>query len=178
MQVATYVIIDDRVVLLELEAKITDIVAKLAPAAFTRVGFSYDELIEDGGRWNFVFQPLTDIHLGSTNIGNRLGSVGNKTYVSMFAVVAVFILFIACINFINLATARSANRATEVGIRKILGSVKKNLIGQFLTESVIFSFLAMLIALGLTELLLNGFNQISGKMLDLNLLQRCGCCHS
>ncbi|MCH7675203.1 ABC transporter permease [candidate division KSB1 bacterium] len=171
MQVATYVIIDDRAVLPELEAKITDIVAKHAPAAFTRVGFSYDELIEGGGRWNFVFQPLTDIHLGSTDIGNRLGSVGNKTYVSMFAVVAVFILFIACINFINLATARSANRATEVGIRKVLGSVKKNLIGQFLTESVIFSFLAMLIALGLTELLLNGFNQISGKMLDLNLLQ-------
>lgn len=171
MQVATYVIIDDRAVLSELEAKITDIVAKYAPAAFTRVGFSYDELIESGGRWNFVFQPLTDIHLGSANIGNRLGPVGNKTYVSMFAVVAVFILFIACINFINLATARSANRATEVSIRKVLGSVKKNLMGQFLTESVIFSFLAMLIALGLTELLLNGFNQISGKTLELNLLQ-------
>lgn len=171
MQVVTYAMLDADALIPDLETKIMDIVATQAPPAFNRVGFSYDELIENGGRWNFVFQPLTDIYLGSVNIGSRLGTVGNRIYVVMLAVIAVFILFIACINFINLATARSANRAREVGVRKVLGAVKRNFIGQFLTESVIFSFLAILIALGLTEILLEQFNHLSGKALALNLME-------
>ncbi|MCG8605225.1 ABC transporter permease [bacterium] len=171
MQVVTYVMVEDNAVLSEFEAKIKEIVATHAPAAFERIGFSYDELMSTGGRWDFVFQPLKDLYLGSANIGNRLGPVGNKTYVLMFTVVAVFILFVAGMNFINLSTARSANRAREVGVRKVLGSVRKNLIGQFLTESVVFSFITMIIALGLAELLLDRFNQISGKTLELSLFK-------
>jgi putative ABC transport system permease protein len=171
MQMVTYVMVEDQAVLTELERQISQIVARQAPAAFARIGFSYDELMSNDGRWDFVFQPLNDLYLGSASIGNRLGPVGNKTYVLLFSVVALFILFVACINFINLATARSANRAREVGVRKILGSVRWNLMGQFLTESVVFSFIAMIIALGLAELLLARFNQISGKTLELSLFE-------
>jgi len=128
MQVVTYTMVDDQARIPALETKITDVVAKYAPTAFKRLGMSYEELIDNGGRWNFVFEPLTDIYLGS--VGNRLGPVGNKNNVVILTIIAVFILFIACTNFVNLATARSANRAREVGVRKVLGSVKKHLMAQ------------------------------------------------
>ncbi|MFQ5771157.1 MAG: ABC transporter permease, partial [bacterium] len=171
MQVVTYAMIEDPATISAIEAKIPAMVEKHGQATFKVIGTSYDELINSGGRWNFVFQPLTDIHLGSANIGNRLGPVGNRMYVYLFSVIAVFVLLIACINFMNLSTARSANRAKEVGVRKVLGSVRRTLVAQFITESMLFSVLAMLIAIGLTELFLPQFNQIAGKNLELNLLQ-------
>ena len=171
MQMATYAIVDEKASLKELEAKITDLVALHAPASFDRVGFSYDELISGGGRWNFVFQPLTGIYLGSQHIGNRVGPVGSRTHLYIFSVVALFILLIACINFMNLATARSTSRAREVGVRKVLGSVRRNLVGQFMTEAMLQSVLAMVFAVGLAAALLVPFRQISAKPLDLNLLQ-------
>ena len=171
MQMATYAIVDEKASLKELEAKITDLVALHAPASFDRVGFSYDELISGGGRWNFVFQPLTGIYLGSQHIGNRVGPVGSRTHLYIFSVVALFILLIACINFMNLATARATSRAREVGVRKVLGSVRRNLVGQFMTEAMLQSVLAMVFAVGLAAALLVPFRQISAKPLDLNLLQ-------
>ena len=167
MQVATYAIVDEGASLETLEAKMVDLVATHAPASFNRIGFSYEDLINEGGRWNFVFQPMTDIHLGSANIGNRLGTLGNSTDLYIFSVVALFLLLIACINFMNLATARSAGRAKEVGVRKVLGSVRSNLMGQFMTEALLQSFLAMLIAVGLAAALLVPFGQMAGKPLSL-----------
>ena len=96
---------------------------------------------------------MTDIYLGSGQTGNRLGPVGNKIYVYLFSTIAVFILLIACINFMNLTTARSANRAKEVGVRKALGSQKSLLISQFLVEAIAISAIAMPVALLLVELL-------------------------
>lgn len=171
MQMATYAVVREGASLIELEAKIAGVVQKQAPGALERVGLSYNEIIANGGRWNFVFQPLTDVYLGSASIGNRLGPLGNKIYVYVFTVIAVLILSIACINFMNLATARAAGRAKEVGIRKVLGSFRSKLIAQFLSESLLFSALAMLVALGMTELLLPSFNYISGKTLALNLFE-------
>lgn len=171
MQVATYAIVDDGASLNDLEAKITELVAKRAPPAFERVGFSYDALIRGGGRWNFVFQPLTDLYLGSQNIGNRVGPVGSRTNLYIFSVVALFILLIACINFMNLSTARATNRAREVGVRKVLGSVRRNLMGQFMTEAMLQSVLAMLIAVGLAAALLVPFRHLAAKPLDVTLLQ-------
>jgi len=169
MQVTTYAKLKTGVSTSAVEAKIPALVKKHAPAAFKRVGSSYDELIANGGRWNFVFQPLTDIYLGSGQTGNRLGPVGNKVYVYIFSTIAVFILLIACINFMNLATARSANRAKEVGVRKALGSKKSMLVGRFLVESIAFSAIAMPLALFLVELFIAPVNQLSGKNLQLNL---------
>jgi putative ABC transport system permease protein len=169
MQVVTYAKLDKSVSASVVEAKIPPLVKKYAPTAFKRVGFSYDEMIANGGRWNFVFQPLTDIYLGSGQTGNRLGPTGNNDYVHIFSTIAGFIVLIACINFMNLATARSASRAKEVGVRKALGSQRSLLAGQFLVEAIAFSALAMPIALFLVELLLTPFNQLAGKHLRLNL---------
>ena len=111
-------------------------------------------------------QPISDIHLKSTGIQDGL-SHGDIRFVWLFGAIAIFILIIACINFINLSTARSANRAKEVGLRKVIGSHKLSLIKQFLTESILFSVLSFLIALLLAMLLLPYFNLLSGKHLSI-----------
>jgi putative ABC transport system permease protein len=117
----------------------------------------------------FNLQSLTSIHLHS-NYQVDLPGHGNVQYVNIFFVVAIFILVIACINFMNLATARSARRAKEVGLRKVIGAGRKQLIGQFLGESLMISFLALLIAVGLVWLLLPVFNELAGKELAIHLL--------
>jgi putative ABC transport system permease protein len=112
--------------------------------------------------------PLTKIHLYSNKSG-ELGTNQNIVYVYIFSGIAVFILLMACVNFMNLSTARSTHRAREVGIRKVLGSLRKNLIGQFLSEAMLTSFIALLLALVIAWLMLPYFNNLSGKKLQLEL---------
>ncbi|MEZ2442369.1 ABC transporter permease [Chitinophaga sp. RCC_12] len=114
-------------------------------------------------------QALTDIHLRS-NYHSNLPGQGNIQYVNIFFIVALFILAVACINFMNLATARSARRAKEVGLRKAVGAGRGQLIGQFLGESLFISFMAMLMAVGIVCLLLPAFNNLAGKELSIQLL--------
>jgi putative ABC transport system permease protein len=170
MQVVTYATLREGAVPGAVEAKIPPLVRRYAPAAFSRIGFSYDELIKEGGHWDFRLQPFTDVYLGSEAIGNRLGPTGDREQVYLFSLIALFILGIACINFMNLATARSANRAKEIGVRKVLGSSQGRLLGQFLAESLVFSFAALPIALFLVEISLAPFNRISGKSLEFNMM--------
>jgi putative ABC transport system permease protein len=106
--------------------------------------------------------PVTDIHLITD---------GYLKYVYILSAIGIFLVLIACINYMNLATARSAKRAREVGIRKALGTTKTSLIGQFMSESFLITLLAMILALGLTELMRIPFNRLSGKALSMNLLQ-------
>jgi putative ABC transport system permease protein len=113
-------------------------------------------------------QPIKRIHLHS-NLDGEYQDNGNITYIYLFSLIAIFILLIACINFMNLSTARSASRAKEVGVRKVLGSQRVTLVWQFLSESIIFSLLAMLVALLLIELSLPFFNQMAGKQLSFTL---------
>ena len=113
--------------------------------------------------------PLTDIHLHS-NKSYEIEANGDVTYVYIFSVIAIFILLIACVNFMNLSTARSANRAKEVGIRKVAGSLRLHLITQFLTESVLLSFLSLLFAIGIAALLVPLFNQLAGKEMSVTTL--------
>ena len=117
----------------------------------------------------FHLQPLTAIHLHS-DFNVDLPGHGNVQYVNIFFVVALFILAVACINFMNLATARSARRAKEVGLRKVVGAGRKQLIAQFIGESLLISFIALLIAVGLVLLLLPVFNELAGKELSIQLL--------
>ena len=114
-------------------------------------------------------QALADIHLRS-NFQSDLPGQGNIQYVNTFFVVALFILAIACINFMNLATARSARRAKEVGLRKVVGAGRMQLIGQFLGESLFISFIALLIAVSIVYLLLPVFSTLAGKQLSIHLL--------
>lgn len=116
----------------------------------------------------FQLQALTDIHLKSEQQFDVSGH-GNLQYVQIFFFVALFILVVACINFMNLATARSARRAQEVGLRKVVGAKRSQLIIQFLSESVIISFLSLLIAVGIVYLALPTFNDLSGKQLSFPL---------
>jgi ABC-type antimicrobial peptide transport system permease subunit len=116
----------------------------------------------------FVLQPLLDIHLHSNFMGDVPGH-GNADYVFALSVIAIFILVVACINFMNLATARSARRAKEVGLRKVSGALRFQLIGQFLSESLIISFAALSIAVLLVYVSLPYVSELAGRNLSLNI---------
>jgi len=122
----------------------------------------------DLGPMNFrmELQPLTDIHLHS-NLGYELGANGNITYVYVFSITALLILIIAIINYVNLTTARSSIRIKEVGVRKVIGSGRQQLIGLFFIECIVLTIIATLIALVLIYFALPYFNHLSGKTLVL-----------
>ena len=130
---------------------------------------SLKDLESKGNHFIYHLMPLTDIHLRSDK-SYEMEANGDITYVYIFSVIAVFILIIACVNFMNLSTARSANRAKEVGIRKVAGSLRLHLITQFLTESVLLSFFSLLFAIGMAALLVPLFNQLAGKEMSVTTL--------
>jgi putative ABC transport system permease protein len=115
-------------------------------------------------------QPLTSIHLHS-NLMAELGSNSDINYVYAFLAVAVFVLLIACINFMNLSTARSMKRAKEVGLRKVVGADRRQLIFQFIGESLILSFIGLIVGLFLVEIMLPTFNQILDKEYSISLFR-------
>ena len=118
-----------------------------------------------------TIQKLTDIHLHS-HLDDEIEPNGDIKRVYIFSAVALFILLIACINYMNLSTARSALRAKEIGIRKVIGAQRKEIIGQFLTESVLITWVAMLLAILLTWFLLPVINRLSGQQLSFNALSQ------
>ncbi|MDB5090991.1 MAG: cell division protein FtsX, partial [Mucilaginibacter sp.] len=128
--------------------------------------FNYDKFEAKGNYIRLNLTPLKDIHLHS-NKQRELGVNGNVQYIYIFSAIAVFILILACINFMNLSTARSANRAREVGVRKVLGSSRKYLIAQFLAESIMVTLAATVIAVLAAWVILPLFNQVSGKSLTI-----------
>jgi putative ABC transport system permease protein len=132
---------------------------------------SMDEFEKAGNKLEYSLMPLTDIHLRSDRVP-ELNVNGNIQYVYIFSAVALFVLVLACINFMNLSTARSASRAKEVGIRKVVGSEKKSLIRQFLTESILTTVISTVLAIGIAWLCLSWFNNLSAKQLHISdLLQ-------
>lgn len=143
-----------------------------APASLQKLQRQMDQIYkkhEPSIQITFQLQPLTKIHLHS-NLQVDITGHGNIQYVKIFFVVAIFILVVACINFMNLATARSARRAREVGLRKAIGASRGQLVGQFLGESLVISFLALLLAIGLVVLCLPLFNYVAGKQLSIYFL--------
>ncbi|TWR27953.1 FtsX-like permease family protein [Mucilaginibacter achroorhodeus] len=130
-------------------------------------GFNKQAFAKNGNYVRVNLTPLTDIHLRS-NRQYELGTNSDVTYVYIFSSIALFILLLACINFMNISTARSANRAREVGVRKVLGSPRKMLIFQFLTESTLITLAAATIAVLAAWALLPAFNNIAGKALSIN----------
>jgi putative ABC transport system permease protein len=113
-------------------------------------------------------EPLKDVYLRSTRDGSKTGNINN---VYIFSIVAIFILLIACINFINLTTARSTERAKEVGIRKVVGAGKSQLAGQFIGESVVLCMIAFVFTVLLSWLLLPLFNQLAGKTISTGIFE-------
>ncbi|MFT3823939.1 MAG: ABC transporter permease [Chitinophagaceae bacterium] len=140
-------------------------------ASIANLEHQFNEIFKQhntGIKIDFTLQPLTEIHLHS-NLQMELAGGGNIQYVNIFFIVAIFIILVACINFMNLATARSARRAKEVGLRKVVGAVRRQLIVQFLGEAMLISFFSLLVAMMIVWLALPFFNQLSGKTLLVNL---------
>jgi len=121
---------------------------------------------QEAAKFSVHLQPISDVNLYSYDIGDEVQH-GDIRFILLFGAVAGFILLIACINFINLSTAKSANRAKEVGLRKVVGSYRSSLINQFLTESVFYSLLSFVVGIGLACLLLPYFNTLSSRSLTI-----------
>lgn len=166
----TYVLARPGVTQNQLDNCLKQAVKKYAePVLLRDMHSSLLDLENSGGHFRFVTIPLISIHLHST-LTNEQEPSGNSEYVYIFTVIAIFILLIACINFVNFSTARSAGRAKEVGVRKVLGSSKAQLIWQFLIESIVTSCLAVIIAFVIVILLLPYLNDLSGKQFSLSWL--------
>ncbi len=153
----TYIKLPDAQTAIDFQAQLPKFVQKYFP-----------ESIKDGVV--LPLQRLIDIHLLS-QLANEIEPNGNIVYVYIFSAIAIMILFIACINFMNLASARSSERAREVGVRKVLGAHRANLIQQFLSENVILSLIALVFALVLVNAALPYFNTLTGKSLEFTIYQ-------
>lgn len=157
--------------IVQLEKKLPGIIAKYMGPQVSQIGMSYEKFKENGNEVGLFLQPLTDIHLFSDFDGpSELEAGGDIGTLYIFGSVAVFMLLIACINFMNLSTAGATRRSKEIGVKKVLGSQKRQLVQQFLTESFISTSVAMLIAVALVTLALPLFNSISGKDLEAGFL--------
>lgn len=167
----TYILLRDKNDVEALEKAMPAYINKyVLPQAKMFTGIkSMEEFEKAGNHLSYSLMRLPDIHLHSASFP-ELGVNGNKQNVYIFSAVAFFILLIACINFMNLSTARSANRAKEVGIRKVLGTGRKVLISQFLTESVLVSVIGLLMAILITALVMPLFNEVSAKELTVKSL--------
>ncbi len=145
-----------------LEAKFPAMVRTYAPAAYERIGQNFDEQLKRGDRYDIRLLPLESLHLTDMPlIASRLLTLGDAQQVQVFSLIGLLILLLACVNFMNLSTARSMKRAREVGVRKALGSQRGALIGQFLTESLVLSFVAFWFATVIVMAVLPFFNRFA-----------------
>ena len=164
----TYLLLRPGTDITKIEARLPDLVAKyMGPQIQQRMGLTLQQFRTKGNSLGFALQPLTSIHLHSAT-NNEFEPGGNAGYVYIFGGVALFMLVVACINFINLSTASASKRAKEVGVRKVAGSNRFQLIRQFLSESILITFFALLVAFALVELALPAFNNMSGKSLHFD----------
>ncbi|MES2797500.1 MAG: ABC transporter permease [Bacteroidota bacterium] len=169
-QYYTYITLNKGVDLKNLEAKIRSSVNKhLGPQMKAKMGMSLEESIAKGNKFGLALQPLLNIHLQS-DLRGELEQGGSLKTVTIFGAVALFMLLIACINFMNISTASASKRVKEIGMRKVLGSAKSQLIKQFLSESFISTVFAMLLGIGLFTLCLPFFNQLSNKNIEITSL--------
>ena len=151
-----------------MEAKIPKVVDTYAAAQIEKnLGKSWADYSKEGNGYRYFLQPLASIHLDPVNLEAKMKPGGNRTSVYIMISVAILILLIACINFMNLATARSSERAREVGVRKVMGSFRQQLVAQFLTESFVLSATGVALAVALIYLLLPIFNNLIDKQLTI-----------
>lgn len=166
----TYVLLQKGYNAKGLQASLDGLVTKyVAPQVEGILGISIEEYLKSGNFYGMFTQKLTDIHLHS-DLQVELETNGNLLFVSIFVIVAILILIIACINFMNLATARSSSRAREVAMRKVLGSSKIQLMIQFIVESVFLSLIAFGIALVIVELLTPYYVNLVQKQISLRTM--------
>jgi putative ABC transport system permease protein len=147
---STYLLLNEKAGAPGIQSKINELVtAQLTPDIKSKISYQ--------------LQPLKDIHFYSGDIGGNSGRKGNITYIYVFSILAVFVLFIACINYMNLTTARFASRAKEIAVRKVAGASRKNLVSQFLSEAFLITIIALVFALMLVQILLPHFNTFTKR---------------
>jgi putative ABC transport system permease protein len=159
----TYVLLKPNTSAAAFEKKLVPLYAKYMAPIFTQFNIKV----------KYVVQPITSIHLYS-EMQNEPEELGSISYVYIFSAVALFMLVIACINYMNLTTARSARRAKEIGIRKVTGSSKSQLVSQFLVESIMTALFALLLSIGFIAIFLPTFNGLSGKSIPFLFLFKPG----
>ena len=157
----SYIVLKEGASEKSFEAKLKDFTRKYMG------GEKFDEWTAKGNYWTYYLQPLTDIHLRS-DLNGELEPNGNGTYVNIFSLISIIVLLIACINFMNLSTARSSLRAREVGIRKVVGSGRNRLVLQFLFESMLTTFIALAFALAMVEILLPYYRDLIGRPVTMD----------
>ncbi len=166
----TYVSINKQTSVAEVNAKLEDIVAKyVGNEVEEELGITFEDFKKQGGIYSYFVYPLVDSHLHST-LPDDMEPTSDIQYVYIFSGIGVFILLLACINFMNLSTAQSASRAKEVGLRKTLGSQRGQMVWQFLSESLIYSLAAVIVGIGVCYVVLPYFNMLAGKQLTLAAL--------
>lgn len=165
-----YLLLEEGTTEAQLDAVFPEVIKKyVGPQIEAFMGKTIDEFTEAGNSWGYTTTNIRDIHLRSEQ-EFEMEPGGNIASVYIFSIVAIFLIAIAGINFMNLATARSANRAKEVGVKKVVGSNRSSIIRQFLTESVLLSFIATAVSFLLVQLLLPHFNNLATKSLVLNYI--------
>ena len=168
----TYLLLDEKADYKKVNDKIWTVASEhLDSELKDLMGVSLKEFRKQSNNVSYYLQPLTSIHLESHS-NSEIERNSSKKYVYIFSVIAIFILFIAIINFMNLSTARSATRAKEVGLRKVVGARRSSLFVQFLSESVLMSLLSLLIAIVIIESVLPWFNNLAGKNLSLGYTEQ------
>ncbi len=168
---STYLLLKEGANYKDIDSKISDMIVKyVGPLLQQVVGISIDDFLSQGNKYTMFLQPLTEIHL-QPEVQQDTKAANDPKYLYIFGSIALLIIIIAAINFMNLSTAQATKRAKEVGIKKVSGSSKGMLIKQFLTESMILSFLALLLAIFIIELTLPYFNNLLQVDLNINYLK-------
>lgn len=166
----TYLLLDKGVDKNKVKDKMVKAAMKyLEPELQNVFGVTMEEFESAGNSFDYVLQPLTDIHLKS-HTDYEIEPNSSIVYVYIFSIIAVFILFIAIINFMNLSTARSTTRAKEVGLRKVIGAQRRSLFHQFLFESIVMSLISLIVAMVIIESVLPFFNSFTLKHLSIGYL--------
>jgi putative ABC transport system permease protein len=169
-QLETFVLLRAEADIVQVREKLKAIPRKRADETIRgAMGVTYDEYIKSGKKWDLFLQPITTLHMPDEPVIGSFPNIGNRKTVYSFIGAAMFIALLSCINFMNLSTAQFTRRIKEVSVRKILGLGKKELSLSYFFEALIFCFVALLTAIALSQLLLPGFNLITGKNLTLSI---------
>lgn len=164
---STYGLVNEGTNINTLAQKLQALPAKWAPLTIKRAFNQTFEEFTSAKEWQLVAQPLREIYISETPKSHLFGPSGNPDSLKLFGVIGLLILVLSSINFMNLSTARSSERAKEIGIRKVLGSKRKALVKQFIVESILFVLISTVFAFVLVQLSLNTFNNIAEKELDM-----------
>ncbi len=167
---STYLLLSPNASKADVEMKITDLLVKyVGPELQRYMGITIEEFGAQGNRYEYYLQNLADIHLDPI-VQQEFKAASDPKYLLIFGSVAILIVLIAAVNFMNLSTAQASRRAKEVGIKKVGGSTRGMLVAQFLSESFILSFIALLLALAIIKVSLPYFSDLLGTRLELDLL--------